>query len=653
MNRSLSGAIFAAFWLLGQAGAAPDDPRANREAVPFVAVEVPKDQWENLPADPDQTLRADLCAGARIVLVQGESLQVLTSAFESACEPDVSFDGKKILFAGRRSDRDPWNIYELELASGEVRQVTHGVGNARQPRYLSKFYQIGPDDIAWFQILFVSDQAGELEKASGLPAWDLYTCRLDGSDVRRITFNPATDWDPFLMQDGRLLFAAREQSLPEHGPRGRMRIFEMNVDGTDLTVLSRAPGKRVQQMPTVTTNGMVVFVETDAVAPDGGGILARVLLRRPHYTYRPLTDEQQGKFLTPSPLPDGSLLVSRQLESGSTYEVGRLDPESGEWTSWTASPRAHLIFPRAVVPRPLPDGRSSSYRVEHPNGQLYVLNIDLHDLPARDWLSPRVARRARIVEGIPRRAAAQVPPGLLLPRRILGEAPVEEDGSIFVEIPANIPVQLQLLDEDGLLLRSTGWIWVRNGIPQGCIGCHEDPELTPPNRLVEALKKGPVKLVLPPPRRRTVDFVHQIAPIIEQRCAVSACHGSRDIGFFLGREGEDEETWFRRVYEQLTHGVGTGDDPFAGDWIYVGAARKSPLLWHVVGRDTRRPWDGQETEAGATSPPKNERPLLDPLEIRLLAEWIDLGAHWDLSTLEPVPAHRAARPSPGEEGQGR
>ncbi|GAB4248177.1 MAG: hypothetical protein Kow00109_24320 [Acidobacteriota bacterium] len=650
----MSRAFLAAFWFLGRVVGAPGDAKADPDSVPFVAVEVPADRWEELSADPDRTLRADLCLGARISLFQGGSRRVLSDGFESACEPDVSFDGKRILFAGRRSADDPWNIYELELESGEVRRITREVGNARQPRYLSKFYQIGPDDVPWFQILFVSDHAGELEKNSGLPAWDLYTCRLDGSDVRRITYNPATDWDPFLMQDGRLLFAAREQSLPEHGRRGRMRIFEVNVDGTDLTVLSRAPGRRIQQMPAVTGNGMVVFVEADEAAPDGGGTLGAVLLRRPHHTYRRLTDESRGWFLTPSPLPDGTLLVSHRDKPGRTYEVGRFDPETGEWTSWAASPREHLIFPRAVVPRPLPDGRSSSYRAERPNGQLYVLNLNLHDLPEREWLSPGVARRARIVEGIPVRSFQgrdSIPPGLLLPRRILGDAPVEEDGSIFVEIPANLPVQLQLLDENGLLLRSTGWIWVRNGIPQGCIGCHEDPELTPPNRLVEAVKKGPVKLTLPPQRRRTVDFVHQIAPIVEKRCAVAECHGSPAAGLFLGREGESDEAWRRRVYAALTRGVGEGEDPFTGEWISVGAARKSPLMWHVIGRDTRRPWDGAAQESLA--PANGGRPLLEPLEIRLLAEWIDLGAQWNLAGLEPVPAHRAAQPSREEEGKGR
>ena len=37
----------------------------------------------------------------------------------------------------------------------------------------------------------------------------------------------------------------------------------------------------------------------------------------------------------------------------------------------------------------------------------------------------------------------------------------------------------RLLDADGMGLRSCTWIWVRNNEPRGCIGCHEDGELTP------------------------------------------------------------------------------------------------------------------------------------------------------------------------------
>lgn len=77
-------------------------------------------------------------------------------------------------------------------------------------------------------------------------------------------------------------------------------------------------------------------------------------------------------------------------------------------------------------------------------------------------------------------------------------APVESDGSFFIEVPAQIPIRLETLGKDGTILqRMKSWFWVMPGERRGCIGCHEDRELTPPNRHVEALRKKPHRIGLP------------------------------------------------------------------------------------------------------------------------------------------------------------
>ena len=104
--------------------------------------------------------------------------------------------------------------------------------------------------------------------------------------------------------------------------------------------------------------------------------------------------------------------------------------------------------------------------------------------------SPGTVKRFRVLEGIP--LADVTPNGIpqLVQRRILGEIDIEKDGSFNIEIPANIPVELQTLDADGMALRSCGWIWAKNHEPRGCIGCHEDGELTPENVFVDAVKRS-------------------------------------------------------------------------------------------------------------------------------------------------------------------
>jgi len=72
----------------------------------------------------------------------GGDLRILTEGFTGACEPDVSFDGERILFAGKRAPEDPWNIWEMSAAGGEPRQITRDAGNCRNPVYQATLYTI-------------------------------------------------------------------------------------------------------------------------------------------------------------------------------------------------------------------------------------------------------------------------------------------------------------------------------------------------------------------------------------------------------------------------------------------------------------------------------------------------------------------------------
>jgi hypothetical protein len=88
--------------------------------------------------------------------------------------------------------------------------------------------------------------------------------------------------------------------------------------------------------------------------------------------------------------------------------------------------------------------------------------------------------------------------------RILGEAPVEPDGSFFVRVPADTPFFIQTLDTQGtVLLTQRSWMWVRRGTSRGCVGCHENKELAPENRSTQALIKAqPASLLAPVEQRK-------------------------------------------------------------------------------------------------------------------------------------------------------
>ena len=415
-------------------------------------------------------LRAAYGDGARLVLRSPEgALRVLSEGFHSAADPDVSFDGKRILFAARRTASDNWNIYEMEAGGGVARQITRGLGDCRSPAYQPALFVLDAER-PWYQITFVSNVDA--------PSTNLYSVKLDGSGLRRLTFNPSSSFDPFLMPDGRILFASWQRHNPAHGPRGRIGLFGVNLDGTDFAVFSAGEVQRIKHMPCVTTSRLAVFVEAEQAPWDGAGRLGSVSLRRNLHSHRAITGPADGLFHSPSPLPDGTILVSRRpADDTGTHAIYRLDPATGRRDLLFDDPERHDIQARLLAPRPEPDGRSSVVDESDPNGKLYCLSVYTADVA----LAPGTARRLRVVEGSAQGAS-----------RALGEVNLEEDGSFNIQVPANIPIQLQVLDAGGKPLRSCAWIWVKNRESRGCIGCHEDGELVPENRLATALTRPSV-----------------------------------------------------------------------------------------------------------------------------------------------------------------
>lgn len=564
-------------------------PRPADEAM--VVAQVPAGA---LPAAPfaGGTLRAPIGDGGRLILVRDGRSRVLTAGFHSAADPEVSFDGRAVLFAGRKTDRDPWCIWEMQADGSGARKITCGAAGARQPIYQPTLFTITPTNIEpWVQVAFVGDVPGQRNEAGLAPLSNLWSCKLDGSALRRLTFNLSNDLDPVVLPDGRMIYAGWLRHGGTGGPNGRMALLGVNLDGTDYQGYSGARGLRVKQMPAPTSDGLVVFVESDEVAADGAGRLAVVAQSRPLHTYRSLTVEGDGLFRSPSPLPEGKLLVSwRPADGRATASILRYDPATGRRETVLADPAWHSVQAKRLAPRPMPDARSSVVREDDATGKLFALDVNIHDLGAK--LPRGEAKALRIVEGVAATAAGPAR------RRLLGTIPLAADGSFQVQVPANTPIQLQLLDRDGLALRNSAWIWVRNHAAQGCVGCHEDPERTPPNRFVDALRaKSPV-LDQPPDQRRTVSWAADLKPIAENRCR--SCHGVPGGAVPL---------------DTTAAGLGRLASP--------GEARRSRLMWHLLGRNMARPWDAEASSAAPRPLPEEARPTPD--QIRAFIEWIDLG----------------------------
>lgn len=577
-------------------------------------------------------LRADFGEGARLVLVAVDgTTRVLSEGLHSACDAALSFEGDRLLFAGKRAAEDAWNIFEMTVDGSEVRQITRGLGDCRSPGYQSSLYTLRPVGVPSepeYHLTFVAG-VGTLNEYGGSEARGLYSCKFDGSTVRQLTYNLSSDFDPCILPDGRLVFASWQRSRLERGVEGTIGLFGLNIDGSDFAGFTTGQGKRIQSMPCVTARGLVVFVEAETVEWDGAGTLGSVTLRRPLHSYRRLTSDDHGLFHSPSPLLDGRVLVSRRAkEGGDTHGVHALDPDSGQMESVFDDPDWHNIQAKAVCARAEPDGRASAVPEDVDEaartGRFYCLNVYTSD-SGPSWVPAAALKRLRVMEGVgpasgQEAQAIGIPPAVQ--RRILGEVPIEKDGSFNIEVPSNTPIELQVLDADGMALRSCGWIWVKDHARQGCIGCHEDPELTPENLMVDAVKRASTKLTLPAEERRTVDFRRDVMPIVAGKCAV--CHGDAD-GLSLV-EGGDGAGSFNRAYESL---LTAGDGPGRGKYVHPGKARTSPLIWHLYGRNTSRPWDEADRAGTPRTMPPDGAPALTEDEKHTFVEWVDMGALWD------------------------
>ena len=436
--------------------------------------------------------------GSRIVLLANHgSLAVLTPEFAATADPSVSFDGKRILFSGKRTAPDKWDIWEMDVDGENKRQITKDFGNCREPEYLARSSITPPDfddKVRW--ITFTSDAAGTYQEGKAELATSLYAATLEpiqgrGSVTWRTTFNLSSDFSPTVLQDGRVLFTSRQKyaSSPEKFP-----LLAANWDGSGLNLFCGADqGAFFKTMACEMPDRTLVFVES-ANPSAIGGQLARVAFRRPLHSYEPLSREP-GLYLYPHPSPNGTLMVSFSSgkESYGIYQFDFAKGMPGEQVF--DDPKWEDLDAQAVVPRPEPQGLISAVIDSLSWGHLHCLSVYESNLPEVKAIPKGAVKRVRFVGGSPAPASGpERSSSQSLPEagtRLMGEAPVEPDGSFFVEVPADTPFLIQLLDGKGKVLETMPrWIWVRRGTSRGCIGCHENKELAPQNRVSDAVRKA-------------------------------------------------------------------------------------------------------------------------------------------------------------------
>ena len=181
---------------------------------------------------------------------------------------------------------------------------------------------------------------------------------------------------------------------------------------------------------------------------------------------------------------------------GAVYALSRIDPATGNRLELVLGyPGFHILDAQELAPHPRVKGRSSVVDASRKTGVFFCISSHLTDRPGLEHLKAGAASTLRVIEGVAPDPTVHAPQW---GQRTLGEVPLENDGSFHIEVPAEVPLRFELLDEQGATVaRQESWTWVMPRESRGCIGCHEDREMAAPNILADAVVKPAVRLGQP------------------------------------------------------------------------------------------------------------------------------------------------------------
>ncbi len=166
--------------------------------------------------------------------LEGNILKQLTSEPGYDAEATVSAQGDKIVFTSDRSG--DLELYTMDIDGSNVKQITNELGydggaffspDGKKLVYRSSRPK-SPEEVMDYKKLL----------AEGLvapTAMEIYTCNVDGSDIKQVTHLGKANWAPFYHPSGKkIIFSSNHK-----GTRGfQFNLFMINEDGSGLEQIS-------------------------------------------------------------------------------------------------------------------------------------------------------------------------------------------------------------------------------------------------------------------------------------------------------------------------------------------------------------------------------------------------------------------------------
>lgn len=451
--------------------------------------------------------------------------------FGAAADPEISLDGKKILFSMKRYRNSRWHLYEMNLDGSNLVQLTdQESGDDMDPIYL-------PNG----QILFASTRPGIVDEYERRASPLLHVAdRLgDGrlTNIRQISFNQSHDTNPMVHSSGKVIYSRWEHL----GSPNKFPLFVINPDGTRPFVMygnhsPRQSGSRVFLEPRELSDGGIVCSVMERNSPFEGGAIGIIDISASDDNITFITPDtspfnnnnnaSQAVFKSPHPIFDpgasndrkekilfamSPYAVNTEADEQVDYGIYVMDKDGKNLRLIYNDPDFNEIDPVPVAPREeLPGGlpqvipMDASVAQGIATGQTTGMFFDgnVYDRANNDGqIRPDAAHSnsdgslgqakfLRILEaiGMPRdRDQRGGPLGNtnFEKQRVVGYAPIRSDGSFSVEVPANRSLHMQTLDENGMrLVNQRTWVQVMPGEQRLCTGCHDSHDR---DRIIEDL----------------------------------------------------------------------------------------------------------------------------------------------------------------------
>lgn len=379
-------------------------------------------------------------SGSSIIVRDEKGSRPLVPDFAASADPSVSFDGQRVLFSAKLGPDGPWQIWEVDLAGGTPRRVTPGNDDCIRPFYL-------PDESA----VYACRQAGRFTVISS---------SISGGKPLALTYGPTNFLPTDVLRDGRILFAAGYPLGTETTPE----LYTVYSDGSGVESyrcdhgLARHAGRQ-------TSSGDIVFTTARG--------LARFTSARAHQLSLAVPSGEYAGDVAEN--PSGDWLLSWRPDSHAHYRLMRWAPGSQNLQSVIDQPDANIVQPAVIATRSVPNHHPSGLH-DWNNANLLCLNAYTSKFTFAPGSIHTVRMYARDGSGN---------------SKLLGTAAVEKDGSFFVQVPTEQPLQIELLDEAGKTLkREAGFFYMRRGEQRACVGCHAGPETAPENAVPQILLRS-------------------------------------------------------------------------------------------------------------------------------------------------------------------